>query len=62
MSVSGCVVVLVYYLGLESALQRAEGSRRRDDRGEARHGWWVGVEELQKERKRKMSVRLVCQR
>lgn len=32
-------------LGLKGALQRAEGPRWGDDRGKARHGWWVGVEE-----------------
>lgn len=39
----------VSYLGLKGALQRAEGPGRRDDGGKARHGRWVGVEELRKE-------------
>lgn len=41
------------YLGLKGSLQRAEGPGRRDDGGKARHGWWVGVEELRKQTGRK---------
>lgn len=46
------VFFFFFYLGLKGALQRAEGPGRRDDRGKARHGRWVGVEELKKKRGR----------
>lgn len=42
---------MCFYLGLKGALQRAEGPGRRDDRGKARHGRWVRVEELRKKQR-----------
>lgn len=42
----------VSHLGLEGALQRAEGPGRGDDGREARHGRWVGVKQLRERRGR----------
>lgn len=46
----------VSYLGLKGSLQRAEGPSGRNDRGQARHGRWVGVEELVEKRRRRRNV------
>lgn len=42
--------MVVSHLGLKGPLQRAEGPGGGDDRGKARHGWRVGVEELEEEK------------
>ena len=41
------------YLGLEGSLQRTEGASGGDDRGEARHGRRVGVEQLKGEKNKR---------